>query len=60
MLTLLLYSAKFSDLKNFALLLKVFKEEKGKPILQKFVIEFLESLFEEVYRQIERNDFKES
>lgn len=58
--TLLLYSAKFSDMKNFALLLKSFKEQRDNAILRKFVTEFLEALYEEIYRQVERNDFKEA
>jgi len=50
LLTLLLYQAKFSDMKNLALLIKSFKEQKDNAALQRFVTEFFEALFEEVYR----------
>lgn len=50
-------SARFSDMASIALLLKMMKKDE---FLVEFAVDLLEQVFEEVYRQTERNDFKEA
>jgi hypothetical protein len=51
--------AKLTDQKQLVLLLKSFKQA-NKPLLTAAVTEVMDTLFEEISRSIERNDFKEA
>ena len=61
LLTIIL-QAKISDMRMLVLLLKSFKADKsGKAqILRAIVTEVMDTVFEEILRSMERNDFKES
>jgi len=50
-------SARFGDIADVALLLQMLKEQEA---TRYFAIELLDNIFEEVYRAMERNDFKEA
>ena len=56
-LSLITSQARYSDHPEIALLLKTLKtSEKIKP----YIVEIIDSIFEEMVEQIERQDFKES
>lgn len=62
-LQIILYQAKFNDMQSIAILLKSLrdaKENESYELMRCFSIELLDTLFEEIYRAMERNDFKES
>jgi hypothetical protein len=54
---LIVNQAKFNDMGLIAVLLKNLKQQ---PDTRYFVTDLLDAIFEEIYRQMERNDFKES
>ena len=54
---LIVNQAKFNDMGLIAVLLKNLKQH---PDTRYFVTDLLDAIFEEIYRQMERNDFKES
>jgi regulator of nonsense transcripts 2 len=54
---LIVSQAKFNDMGLIAVLLKNLKQH---PDTRYFVTDLLDAIFEEIYRQMERNDFKES
>lgn len=57
-LTFISIQSKFSDMENIVVLLQLLKQKNTK--LKTFVMNLLDALFEQFYRQMERNDFKES
>ena len=54
-MNLIVLHAKFSDMENIATSLEFLKNKQ-----RQFVLSLMDSIFEEIYRQIERNDFKEA
>lgn len=59
LLMMIILHVKLTDHVHLVLLLRSFKEA-GKPILTAAVTEIMDTLFEEISRSIERNDFKEA
>lgn len=61
LLTIIL-QAKISDMRMIVLLLKSFKVDQSAkaPLLRALVTEVMDTVFEEILRSMERNDFKES
>jgi len=59
---LIVNQAKFNDMGLIAVLLKNLKQhpETKNYTTRYFVTDLLDAIFEEIYRQMERNDFKES
>ena len=54
--TLITFQAKFNEMECIAILLKDMKQKGRKP----FVLDLLDHIFEDIYRSLEQNDFKES